>query len=186
MAGFAWRTARLAGLRKPDSHVLTRAFCRRSVFGRRPLFTVAWGNAPGTNRLSDRLAEGHIQPKGPIAIRWVWIWLSAKRRLNSMPSWGVAPGYGGNRPSAKRNLEVHLPPTFSGLCHCRRGQFEFPARSVVKLPSRRSLGVELQHEDSIVLVCGPDQLAGRVVHQAQGQLIKERRPRLTSWLHAAI
>ena len=64
-------------------------------FGRRPSFTVAWGNAPGMIIRIRRLAEGHIQC-GSFEYG-----LRPKIATRRTSSWGGAPGYDENRPSAK-------------------------------------------------------------------------------------
>jgi len=60
-------------------------------------FTVAWGNAPGPRCHPVFLAEGHIHPRGQGTLNMAF----GQRTDVSVSSWGVAPGYGGKRPSAR-------------------------------------------------------------------------------------
>jgi hypothetical protein len=93
-------------------------------FGRRPYFTVAWGNAPGPGGRRGRFwpkaiftftlapqirGEYGLRPKSfglasrswGVAPGYGEIWPSAKIVWIGLPVWGVAPGYGEIWPSAK-------------------------------------------------------------------------------------
>jgi hypothetical protein len=86
--------------------------------------TVAWGETPGNSNETHVLAEGHIHIGTVDDVN-----MAFGQSIPDAPnSWGDAPGYGENRPSAKRsvanaqlqNAQVRDSPLFSTLV-CRAG-----------------------------------------------------------------
>jgi|GEM_PF-790039 len=55
------------------------------------------GQRPRTWKNFDRLAEGHIHPASMVEVSMAF----SQNGRTTPRSWGVAPGYGGSRPSAK-------------------------------------------------------------------------------------
>jgi hypothetical protein len=79
-----------------------------SVFGRRPVHTVAWGNAPGMRCNPAFLAEGHTHTSRRNALNMAF----GQTTDIAICSWGGAPGYGecGLRPGVQpANAQLQNP-----------------------------------------------------------------------------